>query len=76
MANLRQQTRERLDAWEKQLLRAIEQTQVEGERQRIQAELMELSTRRNRLDELTEEQLRTLHDHLQRDPKRWVDHQA
>ena len=76
MANLIHETRERLDEWERQLRRAIERTQVETEKERIQEELMEISTRRERLDDLTEEQLRTLHERLQRDPRRWVEHQA
>lgn len=76
MADLIQETRERLDEWERQLRTAIERTQIEGERERIQRELMELTTRREQLGELTEQQLRTLRDHLQRDPREWVRHQA
>lgn len=76
MANLMQETRKRLDEWEKQLRAAIERTQLEGERERIQRELMELTTRREQLGQLTEQQLRTLRDHLQRDPREWVRHQA
>lgn len=76
MADLMQETKERLDEWERQLRSAIEQTQIEGERERIQRELMELTTRREQLGELSEQQLRTLRDHLQRDPRAWVRHQA
>lgn len=76
MADLIQEAKERLDEWERQLRAAIERTQIEDERQRIQRELMELTTRRERLDELSDEQLRTLHHHLQRDPKKWVRHEA
>ena len=76
MADLMQETKERLDEWERQLRAAIERTQIEDERARIQRELMELTTRRDQLDQLTEQQLRTLRDHLQRDPREWVRHQA
>lgn len=76
MADLMQETRDRLDEWERQLRLAIQETEAEPERERIQRELMELSTRREQLDQLDEKQLETLHDHLARDPRRWVRHES
>lgn len=74
MADLKRETRERLDVWERELRIAIQQTEAEPERERIQRELMEISTRRDQLDQLDAEQLQTLRDHLARDPRDWVRH--
>ena len=76
MADLMKETEERLDRWERELRAAIQETEAEPERERIQRQLMELSTRREQLDQLDEGQLRTLRDHLSRVPRRWVRHEA
>jgi hypothetical protein len=76
MGDLKRETKERLDEWERQLRLAIQETQAEPERERIQRELMELSTRREQLDQLDANQLKTLHDHLSRDPRQWVRHRS
>lgn len=74
MADLKEETRNRLAEWKEQLEAAITETEATAERERIQRELMELDTRRQQLDALNPEQLKTLHEHLQRDPREWVRH--
>lgn len=75
MTDLMQETKERLDEWERQLRLAVGETQAEQERQRIQRQLMEISTRRDQLEQLDPQQLATLHKNLAKDPRGWIRHQ-
>ena len=76
MKNLEQATRDRLEHWEHTLRDALEQTQVEDEKQRFERELAELGQARADLTTMDRGQMRSLHDHLARDPAQWVAHMA
>jgi uncharacterized tellurite resistance protein B-like protein len=74
MADLRDKTRERLQTWERKLAFALERTHIEAERQRLQRELAELSTARDELHRLSDEQLQRVYERLGRDPNDWIEH--
>jgi len=76
MKTLEQATRQRLDRWEQVLRGALEQTQVEDEKQRLERELAELGQARTELPSMTRAQQQRLHDHLSRDPAAWLAHAA
>lgn len=71
MNGLMEATRQRLEHWETRLQRALTRSSPAAQA-RIQRELMELWDRKHALPELSEEQLRTLHTHLQREPSEWL----
>jgi len=71
MNGLMEKTRERLELWETRLQRALFRSSAASQA-RIQRELMELWDRKQSLSQLDATQLRTLHDHLARDPNEWL----
>jgi hypothetical protein len=69
---LKEQTRERIQEWERRIAYALERTYVESERRRFQWEISELRTVRDQLERLSDDQLRVLHERLARDPGEWI----
>lgn len=74
MADLKQQTLERLEEWERKLAFALERTHIEAERQRLQRQLADLSTAKDQIDHLGPDQLRRVYERLGRDPNDWIEH--
>lgn len=69
-----EKTTERLLEWERRLGQALSRTHIESERRRFQRELSELRTAREQIARLSDDQLRTLHERLVRDPNEWIEH--
>lgn len=72
MTPLEQQARTRLDRWEHALREALEQTQIEEEKHRLERELAELGQAREELSSLGRSDLERLNERLARDPSDWV----
>jgi len=71
MTDLYEETRQRLTVWEQRLQRALYRSSRAAQA-RIQRQLAELWTRKQTLTQLSREQVRTLHEHLSRDPDEWL----
>ncbi len=76
MGRLERSTRERLDRWERALRDALEQTQIEEEKRRLERELVELGQARLDLSSMDPAEIERLHERLARDPSEWVSHHA
>lgn len=74
--DLQQTVEQRIQTWESALTRELEQTTAQAERDRIQRELVELGARRDRMEGLDASQLQKLSEHLARDPRAWLRHEA
>jgi hypothetical protein len=74
MKELRQKTIERLEEWERRIALALERTQIEAERQRLQRQLADLSVARDQIEHLGEAELARVHERLARDPNDWIEH--
>lgn len=71
MSDLYEPIRQRLIHWEQRLQQARYHSSSTTQA-RIQRQLGELWTRKQSLERLSREQLRTLYDHLGRDPEEWL----
>jgi predicted nucleic acid-binding Zn-ribbon protein len=74
MTDMLAKTVARLEEWEHQLALALERTHIEAERQRIQRQLADLSTARDQLEHLSDEQLEQVYERLCRSPNDWIAH--
>ncbi len=74
MTDILERTVARLEEWEHRLALALERTNIEAERQRIQRQLADLSTARDQLEHLSAEQLERVYERLSRDPNDWIQH--
>ncbi len=73
MDEIRNEAAERLQAWEHQLLRAVEEEPPELERKALTEQLEQLRFAREQLPRLGADEVRRLCDRLARDPGEWIE---